>query len=45
LLSLSYFYQEKYDDALYYVNIALQMKPNDLRMLKNKELIENNLSK
>ena len=45
LLSLSCFYQEKYDEALYYVNIALQMKPDDERMLKNKTLIEEKLSK
>jgi len=45
LLSISYFYQEKYDDALANVIIALQIKPNDLRMIKNKELIENKLSK
>ena len=44
LLSLSCFYQEKYDDALYNVKLALEMNPNDERMLKNKELIEMKLS-
>jgi len=40
LLSLSYYYQEKYDDALYYVDVALKMKPEDERLIKNKELIQ-----
>ncbi|MBQ7136660.1 MAG: glycosyltransferase family 2 protein [Bacilli bacterium] len=44
LLSISYFYQERYEDALNNVTIALQMKPDDSRMLKNKMLIENKLS-
>jgi len=44
LLSLSYFYQEKYEDALYYVDIALQIRPNDERILNNKKLIEDKIS-
>lgn len=40
LLSLSCFYQQKYNDALYNVNLALKIKPNDERLENNKKLIE-----
>ncbi len=43
LLSLSYFYQSKYDKALDYINQAIAMKPNDERLLQNKKIIENNI--
>jgi len=40
LLSLSYYYQNKKDLSLKYVNLALEMNPNDQRLLNNKALIE-----
>ena len=40
LLSLSYYYNKKYDLALKYVNKALEMSPNDERMKKNREIIK-----
>lgn len=41
LLSLSYYHQGRKEDALYYVNRALNMQKNDERLLKNKEIIIN----
>lgn len=41
LLSLSYYYQNKKDLALKYINIALELNPDDERLLKNKTFIEN----
>ena len=43
LLSLSMFNQERYDEALLYVNKALEYDCNNERLLKNKELINNKL--
>ena len=39
LLSLSYFYQKKYNLALDNVNLALELNPKDERLLNNKQLI------
>lgn len=39
LLSLSYFYQEKYEKSLEYINLAIEMNPRDERLLKNKNII------
>lgn len=44
LLSLSYFYQERYDKALENVEIAIKMEPNDERLLTNKKLIEEKIN-
>ncbi len=41
LLSLSYYNQKEKYLALKCINKAIEMKPNDERLLKNKELIEN----
>lgn len=41
LLSLSYYYQNKKDLALQYVDIALKLNPDDDRLQKNKTIIEN----
>lgn len=38
LLSISNFYQRKYNYAIYFINIALEISPNNERLLKNKEL-------
>ena len=38
LLSISCYYLEKYNYAIYFVDLALQYKPNDERLQKNKEL-------
>jgi len=43
LLSISTYYQERYDDALYYVDNAIKISPNDDRLLKNKEIIMDKL--
>lgn len=43
LLSLSYYYQEKYELALENVNKALEISPNDERLINNKILIEEKL--
>ncbi len=40
LLSLSYYHQKEKYLALRYIDKALAMKPNDERLLKNKEIIE-----
>lgn len=39
LLSLAKFYNKDYDSALKYINSALEMSPNDERLLSNKEII------
>lgn len=44
LLSLSYFYQEKYNLALENVDLALNINPKDERLLKNKQLILDKLN-
>ena len=44
LLSLSYFYQEKYAKALENVEIAIKMNPSDERLLTNKKLIEEKIN-
>ncbi len=40
LLSISNYYQKKYNYAIYFVDIALQYNPNDKRLLNNKKLFE-----
>ncbi len=40
LLSLSYYHQKEKYLALRYIDKALAMKPNDERLLKNKEIME-----
>ena len=40
LLSLSYYYQQKKDLALKYVDLALEMNPDDDRLKENKKLIQ-----
>ena len=40
LLSISNYYQERYNYAIYFIDIALQYKPNDERLLNNKKLFE-----
>ncbi len=40
LLSLSYYYQGDYERALEYINQAIELCPNDDRLLNNKKLIE-----
>lgn len=39
LLSIAYYYLNKKDDALYYVNLALKKNPGDERLLDNKRKI------
>ncbi len=39
LLSISCFYQNKMEEALKYINMALDISPNNERLIKNKELI------
>lgn len=41
LLALSYYYQERYLDALNAINTAIQYNEKDERLQKNKEIIEN----
>lgn len=41
LLSLSYYYQNKKDLALKYIDIALKLNPNDIRLQTNKTIISN----
>ena len=45
LLSLSYYFKGNNELALEYVNKALEISPDDDRMLKNKKIFEENLSK
>lgn len=40
LLALSYYYQGEYQKSLGYINQALELSPNDERLLNNKKLIE-----
>ena len=40
LLSISYFYQGLYDEALFYSSLALKMSPKDERLLNNLEIIK-----
>ena len=40
LLSISNYYQERYNYAIYFIDIALQYNPNDERLLNNKKLFE-----
>ena len=41
LLSISYYYQNRKDEALYYVNKALSLDKDNERLLTNKEIISN----
>ena len=41
LLSLSYYYQNKKGEAYKYINLALEMEPNNKRLLDNLEFIKN----
>ena len=43
LLSLYYYNNEDYELALFYVNRALRISPNDERLIKNKEIMEKKL--
>lgn len=43
LLSLAYYYKGNYKEALNSINKALEISPNDERLLKNKEIIEEKL--
>lgn len=45
LLSLSSYYLEKYDHAVYFIDLALQQAPNDQRLLSNKKFFEEKESK
>ncbi len=40
LLSLSYYYQGKKEEAMHYIDIALEINPKDERLQKNKQFIE-----
>lgn len=40
LLSIAYFYEHDISNAIKYVNFAIDLKPNDPRLIKNKELME-----
>ncbi len=43
LLSLSNYFQKKYDYAIYFIDIALELNPNDERLQNNKKIfIEKN---
>ena len=44
LLSLSNYYRGNYDKALLYINQAIEISPNNERLLENKKLIENKIS-
>lgn len=43
LLALSHFYQGKAEQALEYCDKALELAPDDERLLSNKKIIENNI--
>ena len=43
LLSLAYYYKGNYKEALKNINKALEMSPDDERLIKNKELINSKL--
>ncbi len=38
LLSICYFYEKDFEEALKYINIALKLSPDNNRLIKNKEL-------
>jgi len=40
LLSICYYYENSIDEALFYINKALLLAPNDERLIKNKQIIE-----
>ena len=40
LLSICYFYENRVNDAIYYVNKALEISPDNERLLKNKEVFQ-----
>lgn len=42
LLSLSYYYQGKNDEAIKYVNLALEMDPDNERLKKNLDIMKKN---
>jgi len=44
LLSIAYYYTNDYEKALVNVNKAIEMNPNDERLINNKKLIENKIS-
>ena len=41
LLSISYYYQNRKEEALYYINKALSLDKDNERLLTNKEIISN----
>ena len=43
LLSISTFYLDKKEESLYYVNKAIELSPNNERLLNNKEIILKNI--
>ena len=45
LLSLSYFYQSRFQEALNYLELAIKKSPNENRLLENKKIIEEFLEK
>ena len=40
LLSLAYYYTGNTDLAIFYINKAIEMKPNDKRLIQNKQIFE-----
>lgn len=44
LLSICYFYEGNIQESLKNINIALELNPNDKRLIKNKKLIQKNLN-
>ncbi len=38
LISICYFYENRVNDAIYYINKALEISPDNERLLKNKEV-------
>lgn len=45
LLSISCYYQKKYNYALYFVNLALKFEPTNKRLLENKKIMQKALDK
>lgn len=45
LLSLGYYYTNNLTEALKYINIALEINPQNSRIIENKEIIENEIKK
>lgn len=43
LLSIAYYNLEQYDKSLLNIDVALKFSPKDARLIKNKNIIENNL--